>query len=367
MTLHQVLFETSKFGITEEKDRIYAFLGLLQRVEGGEVHINDYGIRPDYEKPARDVFIETTKATILHDKTLDICGRTGIAGSGTTSAAKNLPSWVPDLGDQKERIHFSDPGVCSAFQAAKSMLPAVSWPFDERQDVMKSPSYIIDSVSTVSQQKHISQAGIKASFLEWSRMTSVIGESYPGGGSTMQAFSQTCTAIRTAIPVTMTWDNLFIGFISFFAAMAVLPDEDGEKPEEDDADMAENPLASQITNTCFQMYRDKPELTDPANSSSEDYITAAQHVIVATTPHRRFFITKKGYMGLGPVWMQPDDQVVILPGARVPFLLRRATNPVPLDLGDSVYRMMGECYVHGFMDGQACDGQASSWPNVFIY
>lgn len=367
MTLHQIMSETSKFGITDEKDRVYAFLGLLQRVENGEVHITDYGIRPDYEKPARDVFIETTKAIISHDKTLDVCGRTITSDPGTASSAKNLPSWVPDFGEQKERIYFSEPGVCPTFAASKSILPSVSWPFDERQDVMESSACIIDTVSAISQEKLVNSAGITESLLEWSKMTSIIGEIYPGGGSTMQAFSQTCTAIRTAMPSSMTRDDLFIGFITFFASTIVLGKEEENNVGIDDDGVAENPLALQITSTCLETYKSYTELANPGNTSSEEFITEAQRALVATVPNRRFFVTKQGYMGLGPVSMQPDDRVVILPGARVPFLLRSAPSPVPLDLGSSVYCMVGECYVHGFMNGEACDGQESSWPRIYIY
>ncbi|EEH38592.1 HET domain-containing protein [Paracoccidioides lutzii Pb01] len=39
--------------------------------------------------------------------------------------------------------------------------------------------------------------------------------------------------------------------------------------------------------------------------------------------HRRFYVTEKGYLGIGPRMMSPGDEVCVLFGGRVPFILRR--------------------------------------------
>ena len=64
-----------------------------------------------------------------------------------------------------------------------------------------------------------------------------------------------------------------------------------------------------------------------------------------TDPRRLFFITECGSMGMGPPAIQPGDVVVILFGARVPFILRPTK-------ADGVYRLIGECYVNGIMHGE---------------
>ena len=361
ITLHQLLFETSKFGITEEKDRIYAFLGLLQRRENGQVHIDDYGIRPDYKKPARDVFIEATKAIIVNDKTLDICGRSGDPALNSASNSKNLPSWVPDLGEQKEHIFMSDPGVCPRFRASRDLSPSVSWPFDERQDVMQSSVYTVGKVSHVATQKHSSISGLRECLLEWSRLASRIGQYYQGGDPTMNAFYETCTAVRTAIPTDLTPDDLLVGFLLEFSASIVMAaQENDERP-------TENPLAAQIMSACLEQTEANAEFVNSTDSKVEAAINVAKQTMLATTSKRKFFVTDKGYMGLGPLWMKAGDEVVVLPGARVPFLVRRAPSPVSLDLGDSCYRMIGECFVHGIMDGEACTNDETPGHHIYLY
>lgn len=58
---------------------------------------------------------------------------------------------------------------------------------------------------------------------------------------------------------------------------------------------------------------------------------------------RTLFITKKGYLGLGPYTIRPGDQVVILKGGRTPYIWRKKRDH---------YVLVGECYVHGIMHGE---------------
>jgi hypothetical protein len=65
---------------------------------------------------------------------------------------------------------------------------------------------------------------------------------------------------------------------------------------------------------------------------------------------RCLFVTQKGYVGLGPESINPaTDEIWLLMGAKVPFVLRRDAE------GGSRYRLVGEVYLHGFMHGEALD------------
>ena len=73
--------------------------------------------------------------------------------------------------------------------------------------------------------------------------------------------------------------------------------------------------------------------------SGEAFDSEAQSAV-----HKRvFFQTSKGFLGLGPQLMQAGDVVCMLFRERVPFILRPK---------DGYYRLVGECYVHGVMDGE---------------
>lgn len=60
---------------------------------------------------------------------------------------------------------------------------------------------------------------------------------------------------------------------------------------------------------------------------------------------RRMFIRLANeWRGVGPFTVREGDIVVVLFGSRVPFVLRQQ--------GDT-YRLIGDCYMHGLMDGEA--------------
>jgi hypothetical protein len=59
---------------------------------------------------------------------------------------------------------------------------------------------------------------------------------------------------------------------------------------------------------------------------------------------KRPFLSRLGYVGMGPQYMQTGDVIAIFNGASVPFIIR----PV----GEDRFRLMGECYCDGIMYGE---------------
>lgn len=65
---------------------------------------------------------------------------------------------------------------------------------------------------------------------------------------------------------------------------------------------------------------------------------------------RCLFETDAGQLGSGPLQSESGDQIVILFGGQMPFVLR----PVK-----GLWRLVGACYVYGIMDGEAVEELAS--------
>lgn len=63
-------------------------------------------------------------------------------------------------------------------------------------------------------------------------------------------------------------------------------------------------------------------------------------------PRRRFFVTEKGYMGLGPPGTEKGDRICILKGCSVLVLLRKE---------GEFHHLVGEVYVCGIMDGEVIE------------
>ncbi|KAL2063949.1 hypothetical protein VTL71DRAFT_4443 [Oculimacula yallundae] len=61
---------------------------------------------------------------------------------------------------------------------------------------------------------------------------------------------------------------------------------------------------------------------------------------------RRFCVTKEGYMCTASYDTEKDDVVAIFEGFRTPFILGKSGND---------WKLVGDCYVHGIMDGELID------------
>lgn len=71
------------------------------------------------------------------------------------------------------------------------------------------------------------------------------------------------------------------------------------------------------------------------------------HYLQRTYRGRCLFVTRKGYVGLGPLFAREGDEVWIIPGAKVPFVFGKAPDNDP---SHRVFK--GESYVHGIMHGE---------------
>jgi hypothetical protein len=60
--------------------------------------------------------------------------------------------------------------------------------------------------------------------------------------------------------------------------------------------------------------------------------------------NKRPFLSRDGYLGMGPLMTRPGDVVVVLLGARAPYVLRPN--------GDRKFFLLGEAYCNGGMDGE---------------
>ncbi|PVH92403.1 hypothetical protein DM02DRAFT_543740 [Periconia macrospinosa] len=105
-------------------------------------------------------------------------------------------------------------------------------------------------------------------------------------------------------------------------------------------------------------------------------IASIHYALKTATASRRFFITREGFMGIGPKTTEPGDVVYVVKNSHVPFVLRHALDrecgrgsqwqtliggggggtAKPEDRKSrklsACYRLVGDCFVHGAMDGQ---------------
>ncbi|KAI1840931.1 hypothetical protein JX266_012867 [Neoarthrinium moseri] len=93
-----------------------------------------------------------------------------------------------------------------------------------------------------------------------------------------------------------------------------------------------------------------------AGRSFQDVRAALRRV----TRKRRLGITSKGYLGLFPRYCKNGDLLYLVEGCHVPFLLRPAGDI------EGGHRLVGECYVHGIMDGEALKLESADKADIVL-
>ncbi|KAF2724319.1 HET-domain-containing protein [Polychaeton citri CBS 116435] len=78
--------------------------------------------------------------------------------------------------------------------------------------------------------------------------------------------------------------------------------------------------------------------------------TEKQHEVLSwamnATAWRRLICTANGRIGLAPAAARAEDKLAVFPGCSTPMVLRRSANS---------WEVVGECYIHGVMDGIVLD------------
>jgi hypothetical protein len=86
--------------------------------------------------------------------------------------------------------------------------------------------------------------------------------------------------------------------------------------------------------------------------NAEDYLSSSFNgfeLLQNILPGRRLIKSCSNLLGLAPMYTEPGDKICILFGSQVPFILRKE---------ESHWIIIGECYIHGIMDGDAVDTAA---------
>jgi Heterokaryon incompatibility protein (HET) len=86
----------------------------------------------------------------------------------------------------------------------------------------------------------------------------------------------------------------------------------------------------------FKQNREEREIT------WKYWLTAA--AFLKRLSYGRFFVTQRGYIGVGPNTTKVHDQICVFAEGVVPFVVEQKSR---------TYRLVGECYVHGIMYGES--------------
>jgi hypothetical protein len=347
----------------DPRDRVYAFLGhfSIRRAGGSNPDSALAGIVADYSRPVDEVYRDVAIRGLSDAKTLIILSAThcsvrrspsndsrrNSARSATISPSPTspLPSWVPDWRNIARHI-VGTPDT--PHRAAGSTVPNLT--IDSSSGILHIHGVHVDTISIHSwvingtafhlhrpknNTTHRTRHKTHPMKALWQTVCNnnlpiTITERYPTNEPAFSAFAQTLT--NAAIGIDRTRDPSSIPAQEHMATAAAyllraIP------PSEDSNDVL------------------SPDLQALARENAGDAFKWC-HEASLVTRYRRFAVSAQGYYILGPDTMQEGDTVVVLHGGKTPFLLRRREEGEEEGSG---WLLVGECYVHGIMAGEALE------------
>lgn len=341
--LDVLLFDTShKFQATDQRDKIFGLLGLA--AETNDVLNIPEAMRPDYHLDVEVVYRKTALFLLQQKHSLAIMTRTS-GGCGSLMRnqrvhnLRNLPTWVPDWSDFATR--------------ATPSLSWVSYSSTREPAVLQFP------------QHYLASSGLPAKFLVTTNDTTlkVAGILVDQVYQTIQFGSE---RLSTSRPV----QSLASAITGIWETVAPLLPRQGPRTWVDHivrvTTADQHSLGGRARD---QVLRDgsaylsrfilkdngrglavEPDLSEPGlvetlQELSEGGDPEAYEALAANYCfNRTFILTLDGKMGIGPIDSRPGDNVVLLYGGQIPYIIRKR---------ESSWEFLGESYIQGLMSGEA--------------
>ncbi|RAQ99947.1 heterokaryon incompatibility protein [Stemphylium lycopersici] len=318
---------------TDPRDKVYALLGLLPPKPG--VAILPHASACSYSTPAPILFAKATRDLLVAEKDL----RSLVASSEMVHITPGLPTWAIDfacsnrVGKRQLRWwnhshRYREFNACSS-HAARTNLVDPAFDIQDASDwrMLCLEGVLVDTVSLVNSIYTVSDDAD----LDYQRIASTISsaelllQSYLASHPSLKTHPSGDDEYATAL-----WRTLIGDLI-----MAEYPLGRAKESNSEDYFQLRNALASQQSSSTS-----RPSVLENVLFSS----------LCGMVPNHAFFIMEKGHLGMGPPDMRLGDQVWVLHGGNVPFVMRERLQ------GDGLH-LVGDAYVHGIMDGQAVIGK----------
>ncbi|KAG9233390.1 heterokaryon incompatibility protein [Amylocarpus encephaloides] len=326
-TLFQILqrlYVGNTMQATDSRDRIYGLLALA-------TDPLSLGIKPDYVGTQVEDVYTVVAAALIKQGELDVLG---FAQSWKPDNKGTLPSWVPDW---REPI---SPSFCSLgpssplheplFAASGRDMLDVGVRIRTHGGILELEGYVVDEIEEVGEPwfepdatKPFNPAAYLKLLLHIEQLcTKSVAREYVSDQTPTRKAEAIWRIAIGDIEETATrkkWratDSFFEGFQSCILSCRALQD----------------PSIAVEARDFFQL--------NPENEDMATRYRSRMHEM----RNKRPFLGKIGFVGMGPLGMEPGDVAVVVANARVPYVLRSR--------GEDSYVLLGEAYCDGVMDGE---------------
>ncbi|KAI1213864.1 heterokaryon incompatibility protein-domain-containing protein [Annulohypoxylon truncatum] len=357
---------------TNPADHVFAVLGIAGDVANA-TDLSSKLVAVNYEKPVGQVFRDATWFIILTHATLRPLTAVEILED---PSVPDCPSWTPVWSEPRRTSAF-DYDFFSADANQKMSMKATG-----NADLLQVAGHLLDSVGSITDPLIDANTPLRAQdeLIEWhypphqaeidfvisalSMTTEYYNRRTSSGDENIavEAVAQDLTN-QLCLPTYTTEKGVFEAFVSTLSVQTNggSPDDRGDEAE-DMVDSAEawfqqnvgwsSHPASWVTKI-WHIVRDKW------------YPGAGmlfQAALLRSCVGRRFFITKRGFIGIGPACMKAGDLVAVILGVPVPFIIRKTG-----DQENQKYVLLGECYVDGIMEGELVHTQQKAGKEAELF
>jgi hypothetical protein len=105
-------------------------------------------------------------------------------------------------------------------------------------------------------------------------------------------------------------------------------------------------------------------------SLEADHVSLLMSLVLYRMRQAKLIITTNGWLGMVPRDTQIGDEIYVLAGGRMPFVLRpsqeKFSPPGSSNSQRSCHTLVGECYIDGSMDGEVSDKLRDEAVDIFI-
>lgn len=302
--LIDILLLCSDFACTDPKDKIFGLLGLT-------TDAREPNLAPDYSLDVQEVYGKVARFLMTRDRSLAV-----LCDVRNPKTLQGLPTWTPDWSIPLEIQKTSGSRLRGQYKAARSTEARPVFSNDLR--VLFLDGVVFDGIRTLS---------------------NVL---LPSPGDYLESVPQWESIVQSAQPHPTGEDMATVFWHTLIADNGVRGDE-SDKYHRDLYDAWENINERNIALVQKRKSNWTPLVEiQTLNMRAVEFHAAMVEVCVG----RRIFVTTQGYIGLGPADAREDDLICVLHGSPVPFLLR------PSETGGE-FELVGECFVHGLMSGEA--------------
>jgi hypothetical protein len=324
------LLQASRISLASNpRDYVYAFLGnpLARRIDG------ELMIMPDYSKTVDDLYFDVACALLKQHRERSFVLSSVMYRTTEDFETRNTPSWVPQWNQGYQHYSIATPRHWYK-SGGIDMKFCFQVKTDHKARLLEAEGFVFDSLTWTSQPINIKNLDTNPDhWEEFSRSSAepfidVLRKEVEGasGCATDQVDGQEDTFSLTMVQnyaLRESQDDISFHGDNYAAYLGAV-----RSAVAGDSGYNESPIAIS---------------GNGSKGNAHDY--EGQLVMCH---ERRLAWTKRGRLCLVPLCARLDDVCCLFPGLSVPFILRPA--------GDGKHYLVGDCYIHGVMNGELMDG-----------